>query len=237
MIRSRLAAHVLLFVLGIAAPSAWAEEDGVDAEISLQGRTTQVRWNDGDTFTFRSGRYSGKTARLVGYNTLESYGPVHRWGEWTPAELYSLAIAARDAAAEARWACTKQPKKDTYGRLLVDCPEARRTLLESGLAHVFAYQSTPSEADMKAQRGARSAQAGIWKKGRPEHIVTNVSADETGRVFLQVASTRTGATERRHQRHDYEACDEICEGPAVSGSCMIFIPYAVRYSVPPVCSP
>ena len=176
MIRLHLSLYLLLCLLALDVGSAWAAEAGVDAEISLQGRTTQVRWNDGDTFTFRSGRFSGKTARLVGYNTLESYGPVHRWGEWTPEELYGLAVAARDSAAATRWACTKQSKKDTYGRLLVDCPEARRALLKSGLAHVFAYQSTPSEADMKAQRSARSAQIGIWTKGRPEHIVTNVSA-------------------------------------------------------------
>ena len=220
----------------MAVAPAKANEGGVAAEISLQGGTTQVQWNDGDTFTFRSGRFSGKTARLVGYNTLESYAPVHRWGEWTPKELHDLALAARESVSKTRWTCTKQRKKDTYGRLLVDCPEARRALIEKGLAHVFAYKSTPSEADMEAQRAARSARAGMWGKGRPEHIVTNVSADEDGRVFLQVASTRTGTTERRHQRHDYEACDEICEGPSVSGSCMIFIPYADRYSVPPVCS-
>jgi endonuclease YncB( thermonuclease family) len=237
MNRYHLSVRLLLCLLVVGVGSAWAGEVGVDSEIVLQGRTTQVQWNDGDTFTFRSGRFSGKTARLVGYNTLESYGPVHRWGEWSPAELYDLAIAARNSAAETRWACTKQPKKDTYGRLLVDCPGARKALIESGLAHVFAYSSAPEETDMKAQRAARSAQIGIWKKGRPEHIVTNVSADETGRVFLRVASARTGTTERRHQRHDYKACDEICEGPSVSGSCMIFIPYAARYSVPPICSP
>jgi endonuclease YncB( thermonuclease family) len=216
-------------------PANAAEEDGLRGEILLRGRATSVLWNDGDTFTFMAGRFKGKTARLVGYNTLESYGPVHRWGEWTGPELHHLAYVARDAAAKGRWACTKQPKKDTYGRLLIDCPDARRSLIASGLAHVYAYEGEPDPADMEAQRDARAQRNGMWQKGRPETIVTNVSADEAGRVFLRIVSTRSGKTERRHQRHDYAACDEICEGPSVSGSCMLFIPYARRYSQRPAC--
>ena len=27
--------------------------------------------------------------RLAGFNALESYGPVHRWGDWTHADVVS----------------------------------------------------------------------------------------------------------------------------------------------------
>jgi endonuclease YncB( thermonuclease family) len=226
---------LVAFTLGLGVTSASDKEGGVQGEIVLRGKSTLVLWNDGDTFSLLSGPFKGKTGRLVGYNTLESYGPVHRWGEWTPEALHHLAYSARDQAAAGRWACSKQPKKDTYGRLLIDCPEARLALLRQGLAHVFAYESEPQESDLEAQRAAREARLGMWERGRPEQIVTNVSADENGRVFLQVASTRSGKTERRHQRHDYKPCDEICEGPSVSGSCMLFIPYSLRYDQRPDC--
>jgi endonuclease YncB( thermonuclease family) len=225
---------LMAFTLGLGVTSA-SDKGGVKGEIVLRGKAIPVLWNDGDTFILLAGPFKGKTARLVGYNTLESYGPVHRWGEWTPEALHHLAYSARDQAAAGRWACSKQPKKDTYGRLLMDCPEARIALLRQGLAHLFAYKSEPQEADLEAQRAAREARLGMWERGRPEQIVTNVSADENGRVFLHIASTRSGKTERRYQRHDYKICDEICEGPAVSGSCMLFIPYSLRYDQRPDC--
>ena len=219
----------------LSSPLLAEEEGGAPGEILLRGKATQVLWHDGDTFSFVAGRLKGKSARLVGYNTLESYGPVHRWGEWTPGELQILASRAKDAAAKGVWSCSTQRKKDTYGRLLVDCPDARRALITAGLAHVFAYEGDPDPEDMAAQRTARVEQTGIWEKGRPEQIVTNVSADESGRVFLRVVYSRTGATEVRHQRKDYEVCDEICEGPSVSGSCMLFVPHAQRYDQQPDC--
>ena len=141
----------------------------------------------------------------------------------------------RDAAARERWVCSKQRKKDTYGRLLIDCPDARRALISAGLAHVFAYEKDADEGDIAAQREARMEQRGIWAKGRPENIVTNVSADESGRVFLRVVYTRTGKTKVQHQRGDFGTCDAICEGPEVSGSCMIFIPHDLRYEHKPAC--
>ena len=41
-----------------------------------------VSWSDGDSFGITSGRMRGQRVRLLGYNTLESYGPVHKWGDW-----------------------------------------------------------------------------------------------------------------------------------------------------------
>lgn len=222
-------------LLSLHGASAGEGEPGSPGQITLNGKLHQVTWSDGDTLTIDSGRRKGKTARLVGYNTLESYGPVHRWGEWTRPELEKLATQGRLEAAERRWDCQLKGKKDTYGRLLLDCPDARRQLIERGLAHIFAYDSEPDPDDLEAQRHARVERLGIWEKGRPEHIVTNVAADDEGRVFLRIVNTRTGKTERKHQREDYEPCDEICHGPEVSGSCMLFIPYEQRYEKQPAC--
>ena len=197
--------------------------------------TLKVLWGDGDTLTFLSGPRKGKDARLMGYNTLESYGPVHRWGDWTPAELHELALGATGAAAAEPWECTLGHGKDSYGRLLLDCPKARRRLIEAGWAHVFAYSEPADPADLKAQREAREQGRRIWAKGTPETLVTSVNAEAGGKVFLRVVSCRTGETWAEHQREDYEVCEEICHGPAISGSCMLFVPYDLRYQNRPEC--
>ena len=49
-----------------------------------------VNWSDGDSFRITSGRMRGQRVRLLGYNTLESYGPVHKWGDWNEWSLYRL---------------------------------------------------------------------------------------------------------------------------------------------------
>ena len=69
------------------------------SEILLDGRIYKVRWGDGDTFRLKTLTGKKKSARLAGFNTLESYGPVHRWGEWTADELYQLANTAGVVAA------------------------------------------------------------------------------------------------------------------------------------------
>jgi micrococcal nuclease len=222
-----LALTILLFV---PVSVLDAEEEGSSGLILLRGKPTPVVWQDGDTLTFMKGPLKGKTGRLVGYNTLESYGPVHRWGEWSGQELLGLAVEARKVAAAQEWSCTKQKGRDSYGRLLINCPDARAALLDSGLAHVFAYEGEPDPNDLARQTAARMDSRGIWLKGRPETIISNVSADNSGRVFLRVVNSRSGKTEVRHQRGDYSICDEICDGPSVSGSCMLFIPYEQRYS-------
>lgn len=60
------------------------EADGV---IILNGQKTKVRWSDGDSFDFLEGPYEGPGSRLVGFNTLEAYGPGHRWGPWQREEV------------------------------------------------------------------------------------------------------------------------------------------------------
>lgn len=226
---------LLLLLTCVLCQAGAPEQGGVQATVVVRGRTFDVHWQDGDTLTFLSGPRKGRDARLMGFNTLESYGPVHRWGEWTPGELWELAKGAASAAAAEPWACTLGHGKDAYGRLLLDCPKARRRLIEEGWAHVYAYAEPADPADLQAQREARLERLGIWEKGRPETLITSVNAEAGGKVFMRVVSTRTGETSAEHQREDFDVCEEICHGPAINGSCMLFVPYSLRYDNRPEC--
>ena len=62
--------------------------------VFLNGKAVPVFFNDGDSFRVLSGSMKGSKARLAGFNTLESHGPVHSWGDWTVKEMYVLAKMA-----------------------------------------------------------------------------------------------------------------------------------------------
>ncbi len=215
--------------------SASIEPGAGEATILLNRKVTVVRWSDGDSFKFKSGRFKGNGVRLVGYNSLEAYGPVHRWGDWTAAELYAISSSTKDIASATQWKCITDGSKDSYNRVLVDCPDARQELLRLGHGHVYAFDEDADPADLKLQREARAEGLGIWAKGTPEHIVTSVHSAAEGRGRNRLVSTRTGKTWLNPHQNDYEICQEVCEGPSVSGSCMVYVPYEVRYKNKPAC--
>ena len=62
--------------------------------VILNKKATPVYFNDGDTFRALAGPFAGPSNRLAGFNTLESYGSVHRWGKFEAKELYNLAKIA-----------------------------------------------------------------------------------------------------------------------------------------------
>jgi len=192
----------------------------------LDGTLIPVHWDDGDTFATLDRRIR---ARLVGYNTLESYGPVHRWGEWTPTELMALAKAAGTRAAEEAWTCTTEEGGGGYGRVAVDCPDLRRALLAEGLAHAFAVDGEADQADLVVQAEAIAARVGMWAKGAPEGIVTSAhSLDEREGATLtydRVCSTQTGAAPKVPHSQVHGPCTEVCH----QGSCLLYVPYAQRY--------
>ena len=206
-----------------------------EATILLNRKVTVVRWSDGDSFKFKSGRFKGSGVRLVGYNSLEAYGPVHRWGDWTAVELYALSSTTKEIASSTQWNCITDGSKDSYNRVLVDCPDARQEILRLGHGHVYAFDQDADPADLTLQREARSEGRGIWAKGTPEHIVTSVHSAAEGRGRNRLVSTRTGKTWLTPHQKDYQVCQEVCEGPTVSGSCMIYVPYEVRYRDKPSC--
>ena len=66
-----------------------------------------VSWNDGDSFRFLEGKYQRQQVRLMGFNALESYGPVHSWPKWTAFELFKVTKRAtqfaKDDATQSHW--------------------------------------------------------------------------------------------------------------------------------------
>jgi endonuclease YncB( thermonuclease family) len=194
--------------------------------LTLDGKLIPVHWDDGDTFSTpdRSIR-----ARLAGYNTLESYGPVHRWGDWTTRELMGLAKAAGTRAASEAWTCTTLEGGGGYGRISVDCPDLRRALLEEGLAHAFSVDGPAAPADVAAQGKGIAAKAGMWAKGVPEGIVTSVHSldekDGATSTYDRVCSTKTGAAPKVEHAKIHAACAEVCH----QGSCLVYVPYKQRY--------
>lgn len=207
--------------------------------ISLNGELMSVRWSDGDSFKFKSGPWEGKGVRLQGYNTLESYGPVHRWGDWTRLELYRIAKSSWKLGASKTWDCTTNEEQDHYGRLLVNCPGAAEHMVREGHGHVFVMEGEAPRGLLEAQVAAIKEGKGIWAKGAPMEVITSLhSADEDGGAkvtYNRVVDTRTGVTRKAEHKETYSTCQEVCMGPEGADSCMTYVPFVVRYRNKPEC--
>jgi len=213
------------------------EEPESGAAIELDGERLSVRWSDGDSFKFLSGPYKGSGVRLTGYNTLESYGPVHRWGDWTGGELYEIARSSKDLAGAHVWRCTSDGDRDGYGRVLVDCPGVAAHLVDMGHAHVFSMEGEGPDELLRLQRRAQRKGRGIWRRGVPEALVTSLHSDDEGskQAYNRVVDTQTGLSSVREHSDVYGICQEVCEGAPGSGSCMTYVPFRLRYRDKPDC--
>jgi micrococcal nuclease len=194
----------------------------------LDGVEQTVFWDDGDTFSFSGSEGKKVKARLKGLNTLESYGPVHQWGDWTESELYSFAKEGGVFASAQKWNCTDTKQGGGYGRILVDCPDFRKAILEAGLAHAFSVDQASPDADVVAQQIGMDAQIGIWEKGVPKSLLTSIhSQDEKADkdAYNRVCQTETGQCDVVTHTEIYEVCQKVCQ----DDSCMIYVPYKQRY--------
>jgi endonuclease YncB( thermonuclease family) len=224
-----LATALLLLTAARAAPTK--------GEVVLDGAPVAVRWTDGDSFRVLEGPRRGDRGRLSSVSALEAYGPVHRWGRWTGAELFAIAKGSAAVAAKGRWTC-RMGKKDGYGRTLVDCPDAALALVEAGVAMVFAVEGKPDPALVLAQRRAQAAGAGMWKGGVPPRIPTSLhSADEPGlkEAYDRVADTATGIAAAVPHREVRAICEEVCVGEGEARACMVHVPFERRYRGKPAC--
>jgi endonuclease YncB( thermonuclease family) len=205
--------------------------------VLLDGAATDVRWTDGDTFRILSGSLRGRSARLEGYNTLETYGPVHRWGTWSSAELLEIAHAASRFARSATWECTARGEEDRYKRLLVYCPRAAAELVRRGLAMVYAVGRPADPQLLGLQRDAQRRGSGMWAKGVPREIVTSVhsAVEGSGRSYDRVVDTATGLTRERSHRASHAICQLVCHGAGADRSCMRYVPFERRYRHRPWC--
>ena len=203
--------------------------------VVLNGERVEVRWSDGDSFKFFSGPYQGKGTRLQGYNTLESYGPVHRWGQWTAEELYALAKSSSKVAASREWTCTTDGKEDHYHRILVDCPDLAAEMARQGHGMAYAVEgSKASPAVLAAQAEAMQAKRGMWAKGTTNGVITSLHAvGEDGprdtRAYNRIVDTRTGEALKREHHDRYETCQEVCIETDGTSSCMVYVPFENRY--------
>jgi len=207
----------------------------------VNGEEVDVKWSDGDSFKFKSGRFEGKGTRLVGFNTLEAYGPVHRWGTWAPKELFALAESSSRVAGEKSWTCTTDGKVDGYGRVLVNCPELAEEMIRQGHALAYAVEGTSPENLLAAQKEAMAAGRGMWARGVVKGVITSLHSvgedgdgDDTG-AYNRVVDTRTGSATKRAHQQKYSSCQEVCETTDGDTSCMVYVPFQHRYKNKPAC--
>jgi len=188
--------------------------------VLVNGKPMPVFFNDGDSFRVLAGALAGTKARLAGYNTLESYGPVHSWGDASPKEMYVIAKMATLLGRRGVWSCTSDMTTDTYGRALLHCPELSEEMIRKGFAHAMTVTADPAaEPLLVAQREAIAAGRGIWSQGTPEWVLTSLHSVEERpdkpTAYNRLVSSIDGHSEKwRHTRH-YKECDKECIHDAI----------------------
>jgi endonuclease YncB( thermonuclease family) len=197
--------------LGTAAP---AEAQPVSM-VLLNNRATPVFYNDGDTFRPLAGPMRQRSARLGGFNTLESYGRAHQWGGWTFKELYVIAKLGTLNARRGTWSCTADPTNlDGYGRILADCHDLATDQILTGLAHAMSIKGPAKRAYIEIQRKAIVARRGMWAKGVPPMIMTSLhSANErydNTNNYNRLVSALDGSSLKWYHQNVFDECETVC---------------------------
>jgi len=181
----------------------------------VNGRAVPVTFNDGDSFRVHSGEYRGSQCRLAGFNTLESFAPAHQWGDWHPYELYINAKMATYNVRRGVWHCTTDGERDTYGRVLMDCPDLATDQIRRGFAHAYQIDDSPSRSYyLRAQHEAIRNRRGMWAHGVPDYVMTSVHSfdEDPSREwhYNRLVSTRDAHTESMQHRESYPECTWVC---------------------------
>lgn len=185
-------------------------------KVFVNGAVTPVYFNDGDSFRIQAGPFKGTQSRLSGYNTLESFGPVHSWGTWTEKEMHVIAKMATHEAQLGVWHCEGDGKKDGYGRLLLFCKDLALHLIGKGLAHTYSVNEEPGDPELlKVQREAMAARRGMWAHGIPRFIVTSLHSkseggDKNGVTSNRLISTTDAHSDKWVHNDDYAECQKVC---------------------------
>lgn len=217
--RSRTVLPFLLLVLALALAGEAGTPHRAIADawtrVSVNGQTVPVRFNDGDSFRIMGGPLSGSQCRLGGFNTLESFGPAHQWGDWHPYELYVIAKRATANGRRGSWHCTTDGNRDGYGRLLLDCPDLAVSQISQGFAHAYMVDDNPSRPEyIRAQEDAIRNRRGMWAHGVPDYVMTSIhsASEDPSREFHynRLISTRDGHTESIRHRETYQSCEWVC---------------------------
>ncbi|MBR57207.1 MAG: nuclease [Myxococcales bacterium] len=216
-----------LFLLFLSA-SAQAEPATL---VYLNGKATPVFFNDGDSFRVLAGPLAGSKARLQGFNSLESYGAVHSWGTWHARELYVNAKLATLNARKGVWNCTSDMKRDTYGRILWDCPDLAVDQIKKGLAHAMTVTSDPaSPVLLSAQKEAIDNRRGMWAHGVPEYVLTSLHSIEErpgqSQTYNRLVSSQDGHSKKWKHSNRYSECQKVCHE---TGACVVYVDYRRRF--------
>ena len=186
-------------------------------KVFLNGIPTPVFFNDGDSFRVLAGRHKNTRARMKGFNTLETYGPVHRWGNWHFKELYVNSKMGTLNARNGIWHCTSKTfERDGYGRILWHCPGLALDQVRRGYAHAMTVTDQAANSDLlKAQHDAMKNRRGMWAHGVPNYILTSLhSFDESrakkGKNYNRVVSALDGHSAKWLHDDVYPECTEVC---------------------------
>lgn len=212
--RSAFPLQAAALALSLALPAAPAAADPM-SRVYLNGIPTPVSFNDGDSFRVHAGPYQGTAARLAGYNTLESFGPVHLFSTWKAYELFVLAKMATLHARRGTWRCESDGARDGYGRILWNCRDLAIDQIRHGFAHALSIDAEPADPEfLAAQREAQAAKRGLWAKGVPEYIVTSLHSlsedPERPKHYNRTVSSLDGHSADWSHRDDYAECQTVC---------------------------
>ncbi len=206
----------VLAALAVVVTAASAVHAEPATKVFINGRPTPVYFNDGDSFKPMAGPFKGSQSRLAGFNTLESFGPVHSWGTWTERELWVLAKQATKHAQHGVWHCETDSKKDGYGRLLMNCKDLAKSHIENGLAQVMSVDANPGDPELiEAQQRAIAGRRGMWAHGAPTYVLsslhsTSEGGGKDGKTYNRLVSTTDGHSEKWIHTIDYPECDKVC---------------------------
>jgi endonuclease YncB( thermonuclease family) len=203
--------------LTLASLTSFPEMGGADLSTWVRINSTMrpVYFNDGDTFRQLAGPMRNRPARLAGFNTLESYGPVHQWLGFTAHELYANAKQATLNARRGMWECLIDAgDKDGYGRLLANCPELAEDQIRKGLAHALSIGGPSPKRLIEAQRHAIVNRYGMWAKGVPALVLTSLhSVDErlnNKDNYNRLVSPLDGVSTKWKHQNKYVECETVC---------------------------
>ncbi len=202
-------------LMGTAVLTVAEDSPAITSMVRVNGTVTPVYYNDGDTWRALGGPFKGRSARLAGYNTLESYGAVHQWGGWDYRELYVNAKQATYNARRHMWNCNVDgSKKDGYGRILANCADLRESQVKKGLAHIYTIGEPAPKRDIRAQREAIVKRRGMWAKGVPAVVLTSLHSanerfDNDGN-YNRLISSLDGLSAKWKHQDVYGECQEVC---------------------------
>lgn len=228
---------LVVCLVAIKTANAALEIPKTTTHIILNSTPTLVFFNDGDTFKIMDGALKNSRVRIAGFNTLETYGPVHQWNNNSPHYLFTVANEATRLAQNGHWNCKTEGGRDVYDRLLAICDDLALALIDAGLAHAYSVDHSSAHKDyLTSQQEAMTKRIGMWKHGVPNFIIASLHSINEGvdEPYNRLISTMDGHSEKWSHREGYGTCENVCLGQ--EASCMVYVPFAQRYgSARPEC--